>query len=84
MSQLVPPRRICEMIRIVATAEQVRLVSEAKDGIELIDEHGNRLGIIARDADLEDIRIARERLDSDQPRLAYADVLGMLSSRERP
>jgi hypothetical protein len=72
------------MIRIVATADQVRQLQQATDGIELVDENGNRLGIIAREADLEDIRIARERLKSDQPRLSYVDVLDHLRELETP
>jgi hypothetical protein len=70
------------MIRIVATAEQIRQLSQADDLIELVDEGGNRLGIVAREVDLEDIRIARERLNSDQPRLSYADVLDHLHRLE--
>jgi hypothetical protein len=69
------------MIRIVATAEQIRQLKQATDGIELVDEQGNRLGIVAREVDLDDVRIARERLNSDQPRLSYADVLDHLRGR---
>ena len=72
------------MIRIVATAEQIRQLKQANDGIELVDEQGNRLGIVAREVDLEDVRIARERLKSDQPRLSYVDVLDHLRGRETP
>ena len=70
------------MIRIVATSEQIRQLKEAEDLVELVDENGNRLGIVAREIDLEDIRIARERLKSDQPRLSYADVLDHLHRLE--
>ncbi|MDV6033472.1 MAG: hypothetical protein F9B45_25965 [Phycisphaera sp. RhM] len=70
------------MIRIVATADQIRQLQNATDGIELVDEKGNRLGILAREIDLEDVRIARERLDSDQPRLSYTDVLDHLRGLE--
>ena len=70
------------MIRIVATADQIRQLEHATDGIELVDEKGNRLGIVAREVDLEDIRIARERLRSDQSRLSYAEVLDHLRGLE--
>jgi hypothetical protein len=72
------------MIRIVATAEQIRQLNEADDLIELVDENGKRLGVVAKEVDLEDIRIARERLASDQPRLSYADVLDHLYRIEAP
>ncbi len=70
------------MIRIVATADQIRQLQQATDGIELVDEQGNRLGVVAREVDLEDIRIARERLNSDQARLSYAEVLDHLRGLE--
>lgn len=63
------------MIRIVATPEQIRQLTNTSEGIELVDENGNCLGIVALQTDLEDIRIARKRLKSDQPRLSYAEVL---------
>jgi len=71
------------MIRIVATAEQIRQLKNASDGIELVDENGNRIGIVALEVDLEDIRIARERLKSDQPRLSYAEVLEHVHALEK-
>ena len=70
------------MIRIVATAEQIRQLNEADQGIELVDEAGQRLGVVAREIDLEDIRMARARLESDQPRLSYAAVLHHLHGLE--
>ncbi len=70
------------MIRIVATAEQLRQLNEANDVIELVDENGKRVGVVAREVDLEDIRIARARLESEQPRLTYAEVLDHLNRLE--
>ncbi len=70
------------MICIVPTPEQSRHLEQAKDDIELVDEKGKRLGIVAREIDLEDIRIARQRLQSDEPRYTYADVLEHLRSLE--
>jgi len=72
------------MIRIVATAEQIRQLNEANELIEIVDETGKRLGVVAREVDLEDIRIARTRLKSDQPRLSYAEVLDHLHRLETP
>ncbi|MDA1054988.1 MAG: hypothetical protein O3C40_31580 [Planctomycetota bacterium] len=72
------------MIRIVATAEQIRRLNEADDGIELVDETGKRLGVVAREIDLEDLRLARARLESDQPRLSYTAVLDHLHGLETP
>jgi hypothetical protein len=72
------------MIRIVATAEQIRQLNAADDLIELVDENGKRIGVVAREIDLEDIRTARARLESNQPRLPYAAVLEYLHRLETP
>ncbi len=72
------------MVRIVATTEQIRQLNEADDLIELIDANGKRLGVIAREVDLEDIRLARARLESDQPRMTYAAVLDHFCRLDSP
>ena len=41
-------------------------------------------GVVAREIDLADIRIARARLESAQPRLSYAAVLDHLHRLETP
>jgi hypothetical protein len=71
------------MIRIVATDEQMRQLKNAREGIEFVDDSGNRIGILALEVDLEDIRVARERLKSNQPRLSYAEVLEHVHVLER-
>ncbi|MEQ8790237.1 MAG: hypothetical protein RIC55_28330 [Pirellulaceae bacterium] len=68
----------------MATAEQIRQLQEGNDGVELVDETGRVLGIVAREIDLEDIRLARGRLASEQPRLSYADVLEHLQRLASP
>jgi hypothetical protein len=70
------------MIRIVATAEQIRQLNAADGLIEIVDENGKRIGVVAREIDLEDIRTARARLESNQPRLSYAAVLEYLHGLE--
>jgi hypothetical protein len=70
------------MIRIVATTDQVRQLQDATDFIELVDEAGKKIGIVAREVDLEDIRIARARLQSGQPRLSYSEILDHLHGLE--
>ena len=72
------------MIRIVATADQIRLLNAADDLIEIVDENGKRIGVVAREIDLDDIRTARARLESNQPRLSYAAVLEHLHRLETP
>jgi len=68
------------MVKIVATEDQVRQMNDADEAIEFVDAAGNRLGVIAKASDLEDIRIARQRLASDEERLPYSAVLDHLAS----
>ena len=68
------------MVRIVATEDQIRQMNKTDETIEFVDAAGNRLGVFAKSADLEDIRIARQRLASDEDRLPYSAVLAHLAS----
>jgi len=68
------------MVRIVATEEQIRQLMESKESVEFVDTAGNRIGVLARNADLEDIRIARKRLAADDARLPFSAVLEHLST----
>jgi hypothetical protein len=68
------------MVRILATDDQIRQMNEADETIEFVDAAGIRLGVFAKSADLEDLRIARERLASDEDRLPYSAVLDYLAS----
>lgn len=70
------------MVKIVATEEQIRLLMESADSVEFVDSAGNRLGMLARNVDLEDIRIARGRLASGDERLPFSAVLEHLSTLE--
>jgi hypothetical protein len=70
------------MVKIVATEEQIRQIAEAKESVEFVDASGNRLGVFARAADLDDIRISRERLASDDERLPYSALLDHLANLE--
>jgi len=68
------------MVKIVATEDQIRQMNAADETIEFVDAAGNRLGVIARSSDLEDIRIARQRLASNGERLPNSSVLKHLAS----
>ena len=68
------------MVRIVATEDQIRQMNETRETIEFVDAAGNRLGVFAKSKDLEDIRIAKTRLASDDERLPYSVVLEHLAS----
>lgn len=70
------------MVQIVATPDQVKVLAETNESVEIVDANGKRLGYIARPFTSEDIRIAKERLASDEPRYTTEQVLEHLRKLE--
>jgi hypothetical protein len=68
------------MHHIVVDDQQAKLISEAKDGVEIRDPRGRHLGYVARGFTDEDIAVAKERLASDEPRYTTREVLEHLQS----
>ncbi len=71
------------MLEIVLTQEQAQVVASALKPVQVRDESGNVLGIIApawTEADIED---ALRRLASDEPRLSFQQVMEHLRSLEQ-
>lgn len=71
------------MVQIVMTPDQAKLLAEAKDTVEVVDLNGNRLGFFARPFSEEDVAIARERANSNEPRRSTKQVIERLKSLER-
>ena len=71
------------MVELVLTDEQARLLAEARESVEVVDPHGNRLGFFARRFSDTDVEIARKRAASGQPGIATSIVLERLSSLPR-
>jgi hypothetical protein len=78
----VDPAGELKMIRIVATEEQAKKIAEARESVEVVDPQGNRLGYLARSFSDEDLRIARERLSSNEERRSTQMVVERLKSME--
>ena len=68
------------MVQIVVTADQAKVLSEAKDSVEIVDLHGNRLGFFARPFSKPDIAIALARAASNEPRRTTKQVIERLKS----
>ena len=68
------------MVKIVVTDDQAKAISEAKEGIEIVDTAGNRLGFFARPFTDQDVAIARQRAASDEPRRTTQQVIDRLKS----
>jgi len=70
------------MIRIVATEEQAKTLAEARESVEIVDSRGNRLGYFTRPFSDEELRIAKERLNSDEKRRSTQMVVERLRSMD--
>jgi hypothetical protein len=68
------------MIRIIATEEQAKKIAEARESVEIVDTNGKRLGYFARPFSETELRIARERLASDEERRPTTVVINRLHS----
>ena len=78
----VDPAGELKVIRIVATEEQAKKIADARESVEVVDPQGNRLGYLARSFSDEDLRIATERLSSNEERRSTRMVVERLKSME--
>jgi hypothetical protein len=63
---------------IVLNEAQARVIAQGKGDVEVRDGNGKHLGYITQGFTDEDIRIARERAESEGPWLLTAEVLDRL------
>jgi hypothetical protein len=68
------------MVELVVTAEQAKLLAEAKDSVEIVDGKGNRLGFFARQFSGRDVTIAISRVASGHAGRPTAEILERLKS----
>ncbi len=70
------------MVQIVADEQLLRELEKVEGIIELVDASGNCVGIITRPPSADDVRIVKERLQSNGPRYTTKQVLSHLKSLE--
>ncbi len=68
------------MVQIVVTPDQAKVLTESSDSVEIVDLQGNRLGYFSRCFLEQDVAIARERADSNEPRRTTQQVMERLQS----
>lgn len=68
---------------IVVDDRQAKIISEAGQTVEILDQHGNHLGYVAHPFTDEDIAVAKRRLQSDEPRFTTQEVFSHLRSSEQ-
>ena len=69
------------MVELVVTPEQAKLLSEAKDSVEIVDGDGNRLGFFARRFSEHEIATARLRAAGGNAGRTTDEVLGRLTAQ---
>ena len=69
------------MVELVVTPEQAKLLSEAKDSVEIVDADGNRLGFFARRFSENEVATARLRAAGRNAGRTTDEVLGRLTAQ---
>jgi hypothetical protein len=72
------------MAHLVVDDAQAKVIAESAGRIEIRDRHGKHLGYVFTDFTPEDIEMAKQRRDSDEPRRSTQEVLDHLQSLTRP
>ena len=70
------------MVQIVATNEFAKQLANMEGVVELVDENGNRLGVLTRPPSDEDVRIAKERRAANKPAMTTAELVKRLNAIE--
>lgn len=70
------------MIRIVVNDEQAKAITERRESVEIVDASGKRVGYLPPPSVEDEIRIAKERLASNQERVPSSVVLERLRALE--
>jgi hypothetical protein len=70
------------MVEMVVTADQAKLLAEARESVEILDAQGNRLGFFARRFSDSDVAIALSRAAQRTSGRSTSEVLERLSSLE--
>ncbi len=68
------------MVQLVTTNEFAKQLASMEGVVELVDENGNRLGVLTRPPSDADVRIAKERRAANQPGVTTADLVQRLSA----
>jgi len=68
------------MIRIIVQADVADQIRQAKGQVELIDQNGNRVGIVRRPPTAEEIQYAKSRMGSQAPKFTVDELIARVES----
>jgi len=70
------------MVQIVVTAEQAKQLGESREPIEIVDQHGNRIGYYTQPFTNAEIAEAKHRSESETGGRTTQEVLDRISKME--
>ena len=68
------------MIQIIIQADIADQIRRSEGQVELIDDKGNRIGVIRRLPTEDEVQIARSRIASPGPKLTMDEVISKLEA----
>lgn len=68
------------MIRIILQADVAEQIRRSDGQVELVDEMGNRLGVVRRPPTDEEIRLAKSRMGKSGPKVSFDELIARVES----
>ena len=68
------------MIRITVQADVADQIRRSDGQVELVDEKGNRLGIVRRPPTDEEVRFAKSRIGISGPKVTFDELIARVES----
>lgn len=68
------------MIRIIVQADVADQIRRADGQVELIDDQGNRLGVVRRPPTAEEIAFAKSRVGSKGPKITIEELVAKVKT----
>jgi hypothetical protein len=68
------------MIRITVQADVAEQIRRSDGQVELVDEMGNRLGVVRRPPTDEEILLAKSRMGKSGPKVSFDELIAKVES----
>ena len=68
------------MIRITVQADVADQIRRSDGQVELVDEKGNRLGIVRRPPTDEEVQFAKSRMGTSGPKVRFDELIARVES----
>ena len=68
------------MIRIVVESQVADQIRRAEGQVELVDDQGNRVGVVRRPPTQDEVEFAKSRMGSKGPKLTVDELIAKVES----